>query len=163
MLAQPELKTCPDCAEEVKFAARKCRFCGYEFYQPEARETNDANWKRRADIPHNNFTVLPPDPHGFDGDHDGVGCETWRLPIDHDEIGTRIIAAVGEAGARELLGVLTRSEADRAALVGRLLERASVKWLAELLIDLEEDEPARLHLIEALRRIAWNEVPSRRP
>ncbi len=23
-----------------------------------------------------NFTVLSPDPHGFDGDHDGVGCET---------------------------------------------------------------------------------------
>jgi hypothetical protein len=21
------------------------------------------------------FTVLPPDPHGFDGDHDGIGCE----------------------------------------------------------------------------------------
>lgn len=29
-----------------------------------------------ADVaPHHNFTVLPPDPHGFDGDHDGVGCE----------------------------------------------------------------------------------------
>jgi hypothetical protein len=23
-----------------------------------------------------NFTVLTPDPHGFDGDHDRVGCET---------------------------------------------------------------------------------------
>ncbi|HET7092004.1 MAG TPA: hypothetical protein VFI22_00955, partial [Thermomicrobiales bacterium] len=22
------------------------------------------------------FTVLPPDPHRFDGDHDGVGCES---------------------------------------------------------------------------------------
>jgi micrococcal nuclease len=27
------------------------------------------------DIPHKNFTVLPPDPHRFDGDHDGIGCE----------------------------------------------------------------------------------------
>lgn len=27
----PEFKTCPDCAEEVRAAARKCRFCGYEF------------------------------------------------------------------------------------------------------------------------------------
>jgi micrococcal nuclease len=28
-----------------------------------------------ADIPYRNFRVLPPDPHHFDGDHDGVGCE----------------------------------------------------------------------------------------
>jgi hypothetical protein len=26
-----EFKTCPDCAEEVRFAARKCRFCGHMF------------------------------------------------------------------------------------------------------------------------------------
>jgi hypothetical protein len=29
-----------------------------------------------SDIPQKNFTVLPPDPHGFDGNKDGVGCET---------------------------------------------------------------------------------------
>jgi micrococcal nuclease len=28
-----------------------------------------------ADIPRTNFKVLPPDPHRFDGDKDGVGCE----------------------------------------------------------------------------------------
>jgi hypothetical protein len=28
------------------------------------------------DIPYRNFVVLPPDPHHFDGDHDGIGCET---------------------------------------------------------------------------------------
>lgn len=29
------------------------------------------------DIEYRNFTVLPPDPHGFDGnDNDGIGCET---------------------------------------------------------------------------------------
>jgi hypothetical protein len=28
------------------------------------------------DIPQKNFKVLPPDPHGFDRDRDGVGCET---------------------------------------------------------------------------------------
>jgi micrococcal nuclease len=27
-------------------------------------------------IPHRRFQVLPPDPHGFDADHDGIGCET---------------------------------------------------------------------------------------
>ena len=29
-----------------------------------------------ADVaPNYNFTVLPPDPHGFDGNKDGIGCE----------------------------------------------------------------------------------------
>jgi len=28
------------------------------------------------DLPYRRFTVLPPDPHRFDGDHDGVGCES---------------------------------------------------------------------------------------
>jgi micrococcal nuclease len=28
-----------------------------------------------ADVPYRNFRVIPPDPHRFDGDHDGVGCE----------------------------------------------------------------------------------------
>ncbi len=28
-----------------------------------------------GDIPFRSFRVLPPDPHRFDGDHDGVGCE----------------------------------------------------------------------------------------
>lgn len=29
-----------------------------------------------GDIPFRQFTVLPPDPHRFDGDKDGVGCES---------------------------------------------------------------------------------------
>ncbi|HYT18544.1 MAG TPA: thermonuclease family protein [Thermoplasmata archaeon] len=28
-----------------------------------------------SDIPYRNFRVLPPDPHHFDGDGDGIGCE----------------------------------------------------------------------------------------
>lgn len=28
------------------------------------------------DIPNKKFKVLPPDPHGFDRDGDGTGCET---------------------------------------------------------------------------------------
>ena len=32
------------------------------------------------DVPYRNFrviyTVADPDPHHFDGDHDGIGCET---------------------------------------------------------------------------------------
>jgi hypothetical protein len=27
------------------------------------------------DISYRNFKVLPPDPHRFDGDKDGIGCE----------------------------------------------------------------------------------------
>lgn len=29
-----------------------------------------------ADIPYRRFRVLPPDPHHFDGDGDGIGCES---------------------------------------------------------------------------------------
>lgn len=29
-----------------------------------------------GDVPHRRFTVYPPDPHRFDGDHDGIGCES---------------------------------------------------------------------------------------
>lgn len=29
-----------------------------------------------GDIPYRRFTVLPPDPHKFDGDKDGIGCES---------------------------------------------------------------------------------------
>ena len=29
-----------------------------------------------GDIPHRRFTVLAPDPHRFDGDGDGIGCES---------------------------------------------------------------------------------------
>ena len=28
------------------------------------------------DVPFRRFRVLYPDPHGFDGDHDGIGCES---------------------------------------------------------------------------------------
>jgi micrococcal nuclease len=27
------------------------------------------------EIPYCQFRVLPPDPHGFDGDYDSIGCE----------------------------------------------------------------------------------------
>jgi hypothetical protein len=71
--------------------------------------------------------------------------------VDHEDIRVRIVAAIGEEGARELLDVLTRSEADRAALIGRLSLRADGEWLAEVMMDLEEDEPARLWLVAALK------------
>jgi hypothetical protein len=71
-----------------------------------------------------------------------------------NDIGQRVVAALGEDDARELLEVLERSDADRAALIGRLHVRDDAAWLAELLMDLEDDvgEIARLRLIDALRR-----------
>ncbi|WP_322796415.1 hypothetical protein [Tepidiforma sp.] len=30
---------------------------------------------RCDDIPHRRFEVLPPDPHNFDGNGDGIGCQ----------------------------------------------------------------------------------------
>ena len=60
-----------------------------------------------------------------------------------DEIAARVVAALGEAGARELLDALTPPDADRAALIGRLHQRADTEWLAEVLIDLEEDRRGR--------------------
>ncbi|MBD1871829.1 hypothetical protein H6F95_31900 [Cyanobacteria bacterium FACHB-471] len=29
-----------------------------------------------GDIPHRRFQVLPPDPHGFNRERDGIGCES---------------------------------------------------------------------------------------
>lgn len=66
----------------------------------------------------------------------------------------RVVAAVGVAGAVELLQALTRSEADRAALIGRPALRDDGTWLAELLTDLKVDEIACRHLIAALTAAA---------
>jgi len=34
-----------------------------------------------GDIPYTNFKVLRPDPHRFDGDNDGIGCETTKSSV----------------------------------------------------------------------------------
>jgi hypothetical protein len=67
-----------------------------------------------------------------------------------ENVGQRVVAALGEPAARELLEILERSDADRAALIGRLHVRDDAAWLAELLMDLEDDvgEIARLLLME---------------
>ena len=71
-----------------------------------------------------------------------------------EDIGACVVGALGEPAARELLDVLERSDADRAGLIGRLHARDDARWLAELLIDLEDDvgEIVRLRLVDGLRR-----------
>jgi hypothetical protein len=71
-----------------------------------------------------------------------------------EDIGARIIAAVGSDDARALLNVLTRPEVDRGALIGRLAQRGHAAWLADLLTDLEVDEVARLNLVASLQEVA---------
>jgi Uncharacterised protein family UPF0547 len=39
VVTSAQYKSCPDCAEDVRFAARKCRFCGYLFEQVPADQT----------------------------------------------------------------------------------------------------------------------------
>jgi hypothetical protein len=72
-----------------------------------------------------------------------------------DDLGSRIVAALGEPASRELLGVLaSRDDAGRAALIGRLYQRDDTTWLAELLMDIESDpdDITRMQIIEALLR-----------
>jgi hypothetical protein len=56
---------------------------------------------------------------------------------------------LGQSLPREILEVLERSDQDRAAAIGRLHLRDDAAWLAELLMDLEDDvgEIARLRLV----------------
>jgi hypothetical protein len=70
-----------------------------------------------------------------------------------DDVGYRAIAALGERGAKQLLGALERSNEERAALIGRLHAREDARWLAGLLMDLEDEagEIARIVLIAGLR------------
>ena len=54
-------------------------------------------------------------------------------------IGAKVVYQLGEPAARELPDVLKRTPEDRAALIGRLYGRPEGRWLAEALMDIEED------------------------
>lgn len=67
-------KRCPDCAELVRAAARKCRFCGYRFDRPPEPEEATTDHRRtartaRRDGPHDVRELL----------------EEWAIELDHDE------------------------------------------------------------------------------
>lgn len=66
-------------------------------------------------------------------------------------LGPRIVSLLGPQGARDLLSALEPPEADRTPLIAALIHREDAGWLAELLTDLEQDEPARLRVAGGLR------------
>jgi hypothetical protein len=76
---------------------------------------------------------------------------------DLTELGQRIVGILGEGASRDLLDAITRSEEDRAELIGRLYVRDDATWLALLLTDIETDEPLRLQMAEALRLVLPSE------
>lgn len=64
------------------------------------------------------------------------------------------IACLYSPGARaELLRVLTSPPHVRADVIRQIYERPANRSLAELLIDLEDDEIMRARVIESLRRL----------
>ena len=73
----------------------------------------------------------------------------------NEALGRRVVTMLGEPAARQLLDVLTRSEEDRAALIGRLSQRDDASALAEMLIEIETDPDGitRLRLIDGLERV----------
>jgi hypothetical protein len=74
---------------------------------------------------------------------------------DHQEdVGARVLAALGNRPRGSFSRPLERPDEERAALIGRSHALDDERWLAELLLDLEDDvrEIARLRLVEALRR-----------
>ncbi len=66
-------------------------------------------------------------------------------------LGPRIVSLLGPEGARDLLSALEPPGADRTPLIAALIHREDAGWLAELLTDLEQDEPARLRVAGGLR------------
>lgn len=63
----------------------------------------------------------------------------------------RFLRQIGPAARAELLAALTAPEEARATRIGRLHTRADAQLLAELLTELEVNEPARLQMIATLR------------
>ncbi len=65
----------------------------------------------------------------------------------------RLLREIGPEGRAELIAVLTAPEVERAAFIGRLHDHADADLVAELLLELEVHEPARLRFVAALREM----------
>lgn len=71
---------------------------------------------------------------------------------DQDEI-TRRLAAIPPRARRDLLRVLTSPSNVRADVIRQFYEREEVRDMAEVLMDLEEDEVVRAAAVEELKRL----------
>jgi len=63
------------CAEPTPAAMGIASNCDPAYPTVCIRSLNPGGDLDCADIPHRRFVVLPPDPHNFDGDKNGIGCE----------------------------------------------------------------------------------------
>jgi hypothetical protein len=63
----------------------------------------------------------------------------------------RFLQQIGPGARAELLAALSAAEEERAARIGRLHARADAHLVAELLTELEVNEPARLRFIAMIR------------
>jgi len=66
-----DVKKCEDCGHSMR--EHLCDLNGRINCQVCERKGQTCDWK---DIPQKRFTVLPPDPHRFYGDKDGIGCKS---------------------------------------------------------------------------------------
>jgi uncharacterized protein UPF0547 len=73
---------CPDCAEEVLAAARKCRFCGYRFEPPvRERRAQPAGGGGLLDV----LRVSPPAIDDVSGLVEEWGLELWPDEVVRDD------------------------------------------------------------------------------
>jgi hypothetical protein len=75
------------------------------------------------DIDARNFRVLSPDPHGFGGKNDGIGCESQiNPPVDPGEDGMRIL----QFNLRTIRAFLRQSETNFATLTNKAIHDFTV-------------------------------------
>ena len=58
LLVHKEVKACPDCAELVLEAARKCRYCGYRFDRPSSQPPSEGLFAHMFRRPATHLTMI---------------------------------------------------------------------------------------------------------
>lgn len=116
----PQTKICPQCAEEVKAAARICRFCGYQF-DPLATGTDPARTALRPNEQGATSTVAPTKPGSkalwlialvvVVGVGVGVGAVVMSgvLTAKHTLTGSLVVPAADNLQTLDWLGKITTS------------------------------------------------------